>query len=280
MKILYCGDVMGRTGREALTSHLPKLINQSAPDFVLVNGENAAAGFGITEKICQDFFDLGVDVITTGNHAFDQKGALPYFSQEKRLIRPLNYPLGTPGQGLCALKKPHFSGQLVVIQLMGRLFMDPLDDPFASLEKVLERYRLSDPTIAGIFVDIHAEATSEKMALAQAFNGRVSAVIGTHTHTPTADYQILSQGTAYQSDVGMCGDYDSVIGMDKEAPIERFTKKHVKSRLSPATGEGTLCAIWIHLDPTTGKATDIKPIRIGGCLSQTNPFCAQQPIED
>lgn len=272
MKILYCGDVVGRTGRDALHKRLPALIESGKPDWVLVNGENAAAGFGITEKICEDFYALGVDAITTGNHAFDQRAALPYFSQQKRLIRPLNYPMGTPGHGLCILEKPSYSGRLIVVQVMGRLFMDPLDDPFAALEKVLEKYSLKDPSISGIFVDIHAEATSEKMALAQAFNGRVSAVIGTHTHTPTADHQILSQGTAFQSDVGMCGDYDSVIGMEKEAPIERFTKKFSRQRLTPAVGEATLCAIWIEINDTTGKATRIEPIRLGGCLSETCPF--------
>mgnify|MGYP003109565230 CR=1 FL=1 len=272
MKVLYCGDVVGRSGREVLKERLPTLIEETKPDWVLVNGENAAAGFGITKTICKDFFDLGVDAITTGNHAFDQRAILSYFSEQKKLIRPLNYPAGTPGSGLCVLEKPSYSGRLIVVQVMGRLYMDPLDDPFASLEKVLEQYSLKDPSINGIFVDIHAETTSEKMALAQAFDGRVSAVIGTHTHIPTADHQILRKGTAFQSDVGMCGDYDSVIGMEKEAPIERFTKKFSRQRLTPASGEATLCAIWIEIDKTTGHAVRIDPIRLGGCLSKAYPF--------
>lgn len=272
MKILYCGDVVGRSGRDVLEKYLPPLLAQGKPDWVLVNGENAAAGFGITEKICEDFYALGVDIITTGNHAFDQQAVLPYFSQQKKLLRPLNYPLGTPGKGYCLLEKEGKSGRLVVVQLMGRLFMDPLDDPFTALEKILEKYSLKDPRINGIFVDFHAEATSEKMALAQAFNGRVSVIVGTHTHVPTADSQILSQGTAFQSDVGMCGDYDSVIGMEKTAPIERFTKKFARKRLTPALGEATLCAVWIEIDETSGRSTRIDPIRLGGKLSQTCPF--------
>jgi metallophosphoesterase (TIGR00282 family) len=267
MKILYCGDVVGRTGRDVIAKYIPHLRKELALDFVIINGENAAHGFGITTKQCQDFFDLGIDCITLGNHAWDQKEIFGYIDQEPRLIRPRNYPTGTPGRGIGLYSLP--KGQkILIIQVMGRLFMDPLDDPFASLETELSRYRLGQ-SVQAIIIDIHGEASSEKMSLAHFADGRASLVIGSHTHIPTADTQILPGGTAYQTDAGMCGDYDSVIGMKKEAAVKRFTRKIATEKLSPAEGEATLCGVLVTTDDQTGFALSIEPIRLGGRIKNT-----------
>ncbi|MCE2951373.1 MAG: YmdB family metallophosphoesterase [Alphaproteobacteria bacterium] len=271
MRLLYCGDVVGRPGREVVQKLIPLLIQHWALDWVVVNAENAASGFGVTPQICDDLFALGVDIIVCGNHTWDQKDIIPYIAKQPRLIRPLNYPEGTPGNGLCVLSKPTCRGQLVVAQLMGRLFMEPLDDPFVAIEKALQPYRLSHPSIGAILVDVHGEATSEKMALGHVLDGRVTAVIGTHTHVPTADCQLLPKGTAYQSDAGMCGDYDSVIGMEKEAAIARFKKRIPTPRLSPALGEASLCGTFLDIDDTTGFARSIHPVRLLGRLSSSIP---------
>ena len=261
MRILFFGDVVGRSGREAVLRDLPDIRAKLSPDFVILNGENAAAGFGITSKICQDFFKSGVDVITLGNHAWDQKEIITYIQNESRLIRPLNYPKGTPGRGTYTYNVPG-KGKILVIQAMGRLFMDTLDDPFHGIEEILSHHVLGK-TVQAIFVDFHADATSEKMAFAYFLDGRVSGVFGTHTHVPTADAQILEKGTAYQTDVGMCGDYRSVIGMKKESPILRFLKKIPTERLSPAEGIGTTCAIFLETNDQTGYAKHISSLRIG-----------------
>ncbi len=267
MKVLYCGDVVGRAGRDVVIDKVPELRKELGLDFVVVNGENAASGFGITEKICQSFYDAGVDCIVLGNHAFDQKDIMGYMAGDVRLIRPLNYPEGTPGRGAAAFKTK--SGKsILVLQAMGTVFMDPLDNPFHAVDKILQTGRLGSK-YDFILVDIHAEATSEKMAMGFHCDGRVTAVIGTHQHTPTADAMILPQGTGYQTDAGMCGDYHSVIGMDKEEPLRRFTKKIPGGRFSPALGEGTLCAVLVESDDETGLAKDIKPVRVGGHLIQT-----------
>ena len=269
MKVLYIGDVVGKSGRKAVHDHLPRLRDELALDFVVVNGENAAHGFGITGAICEKFFDIGVDVVVTGNHAWDQREIIDYIQNEPRLLRPVNYPEGTPGRGFgvfetCGGKKA------MVIQAMGRLFMDPLDDPFAGIQRALLNKKLGE-NVDFIFVDIHAEATSEKMAVGQHFNGQVSMVVGTHSHIPTADAQILPGGTAYQTDAGMCGDYDSVIGMTKAPAIGRFITKVRGERLTPATGEGTLCAVFVETDDATGLATRISPVRVGGRLIEVLP---------
>ena len=206
MRILMIGDVVGKSGRDAIAAHLPGLRQRLALDFVVVNGENAAHGFGITDKICAGLYAAGADVVTTGNHVWDQRDIIPHFDRERRLLRPDNFPAGTPGSGVGEYKDGR-GRRIIVLHLMARLFMDPLDDPFAAIEKMLGTWRLGGNTDA-ILLDFHGEATSEKMAMAHFVDGRVSAVVGTHTHIPTADAQVLPGGTAYQSDLGMCGDYD------------------------------------------------------------------------
>ena len=221
MKLLFCGDIVGRSGRDVVTDNLPRLRGELDLDFVIANGENAAGGFGITEKICNELFEAGVDAISGGNHSWDQREALNVIEREPRLLRPHNYPAGTPGRG-AAVFTARGGRKVMLLNVMGRLFMDPLDDPFACVERELARHTLGG-SVQAIVLDVHAEATSEKMAMGHFVDGRVSLCVGTHTHVPTADTMILPGGTAYQSDAGMCGDYDSVIGMDKAAPIKRFT---------------------------------------------------------
>jgi len=268
MRLLFIGDIVGRAGRAVLLDHLPKLRDAWSLDCVIVNGENAAGGFGITEAICDDFLAAGADCVTLGNHAFDQREALVFIARQPRLIRPLNYPRGTPGGGANLIET--LSGaRVLVINLMGRIFMDAMDDPFASIEHELAACPLGAGCDASV-VDFHAEASSEKQAFAHFIDGRVSLVAGTHTHVPTADHQILPQGTAYVTDAGMTGDYDSVIGMEKEEPIRRFTTKLPVARFEPASGQATLCGIAVELDGK-GLATKIAPVRIGGRLSQARP---------
>ncbi|MSO93237.1 MAG: TIGR00282 family metallophosphoesterase [Rhodospirillales bacterium] len=270
MKMLICGDVVGRTGREAIEANVPRLREELKLDFVVVNGENAAHGFGITDKICESFYAVGVDVITTGNHVWDRREIIDYIRQEGRLLRPINFPSGTPGQGFGLYSAPG-ERRVLVINAMGRLFMDALDDPFQAVERALGNHRLGG-SVHGIILDVHAEATSEKMAMAHHFDGRVSVVVGTHSHVPTADAQILPGGTAYQSDLGMCGDYDSVIGMEKKGAVARFIKKMPGERLEPAEGEATVCAVYVETDDATGRALHIAPLRFGGRLKPAWPI--------
>lgn len=266
MRILYCGDVVGRTGRRVVIENLPSLREKLGLDLVLVCGENAAAGFGITAKICAEFYAVGVDVITLGNHAWDQREIISYIDGDPKLLRPINYPEGTPGRG-GAVYETTAGRKVFVTQVMTRLFMDPLDDPFASLDRALAPHRLGK-TVDAIIVDLHGEATSEKMALGHFVDGRVSLAAGTHTHVPTADFQILPGGTGYLTDIGMCGDYDSVIGMKKDVPLARFTRKlPTPERLSPAEGEATLCAVYLETDDTSGLAKHVAPLRLGGRLA-------------
>ena len=265
MRLLYCGDIVGRSGRDAVVSMLPDLRRKLALDFVVANGENAAHGFGVTAKICQDLYAAGVDVVTTGNHAWDQREIIGYIDSDPRLLRPLNFPRGTPGRGGAVFEASR-GRKVLVVQVMGRLFMDPLDDPFAAVEGMLAKYRMGGGVDA-VVVDIHCEATSEKMALGHVCDGRASLVVGSHSHVPTADSQILPQGTAYQTDAGMCGDYDSVIGMKKEPAISRFVRKMPGEKLSPAEGEGTLCAVYVETDDATGLARRVAPLRLGGRLA-------------
>ncbi len=265
MKILFCGDVMGKAGRRAILENIPEVRRRLGLDFVVVNGENAAHGFGITPGICKDFFEAGVDVITTGNHVWDRKEILDYIDGEPRLLRPLNYPQGTPGRGSHLYDAPG-GRRVLVIHPMGKLFMPPLDDPFAGTQAALANHRLGE-TADCILVDVHAEANSEKMAMGQWLDGRVSLVVGSHCHIPTADTQILPGGTAYHTDAGMCGDYDSVIGMNKEASVARFLTPDQRTRLEPAEGEGTLCGVYAETDDTTGLAVRAAPLRIGGRLA-------------
>jgi metallophosphoesterase (TIGR00282 family) len=264
MRILFFGDIMGRSGREGLARHLPTLRTQYNADAIIANGENAAGGYGITMKLTEELFSLGVNCITTGNHIWGQKELVMTIGNEPRLLRPMNYPDGTPGRGVYV----HTLGdnrKLVIANIMGRVFMDPIvDDPFVTAEKLVTQHKIGNGT--SILLDIHAETGSEKMAISHVLNGRVSAVVGTHTHIPTADAQILQKGTAYQTDIGMCGDYDSVIGMKKELAIWKFTHKIPGERLSPAEGEATVCGAFIETDDKTGLAITIIPIRLGGRL--------------
>ncbi len=269
MRLLYCGDVVGRSGRDVVLEHLPELRRRLSLDFVVVNGENAAHGFGITPKICQDFFAPGADVLTLGNHSWDQREIIPYLDQEPRVLRPRNYPAGTPGKGVGLFAAPR-GRKVMVLQVMGRLFMDPLDCPFAAVEQELARHPLGAVAQAAI-LDVHGEASSEKMALGHYADGRVSLVVGSHSHIPTADAQILPRGTAYQTDAGMCGDYDSVIGMKKEAAMGRFIRKIPGDRLTPAEGPGTLCATFVETDDRSGLARRIGMVRLGGRLQESLP---------
>lgn len=264
MKILFFGDVMGRSGREALARHLPALRALHAPDFVVANAENAAAGYGLTVKLAAEFFACGVDVLTTGNHVWDQKELLTQIDNEPRILRPCNFPKGTPGKGHYVASNKE-GKNLLVIHVMGRLFMDAMDDPFASTLACLEPYALGKQ-VQAVLVDVHAEASSEKQAMGCFLDGKVTAVVGTHTHVPTADDRILPGGTAFQTDVGMCGDYDSVIGMKKDMSVAKMIRKYSFERLAPAEGEGTLCGALIESDDATGLAKAITPIRMGGVL--------------
>lgn len=269
MRILFLGDVVGRPGRGSVVEQLPGLRERYALDFVVVNGENAAGGFGITEPILMELLDAGADVVTTGNHVFDQRETLVFIERHDRLLRPINFPPGTPGKG-AGLFKAKTGAEVLVINAQGRVFMADLDDPFRAVERELEACGLKSGVDA-ILIDFHAEATSEKEAMGHFVDGRASAVIGTHTHVPTADDQILAKGTAYVSDAGMCGDFDSVLGMDKEQPLQRFLTKIPTGRLAPASGVATLCGFAIEVDDQTGLARAIAPLRLGGRLSQTEP---------
>src|ERR1700761_4751139 len=269
MRILFIGDVVGRTGREAVGAALPRLREALRIDLAVVNAENASHGFGLAPDMAKALFAAGADVITLGNHAWDRKEIIPYIAQTPRLIRPLNYPPGTPGAGAALVEVPG-GRRALVLQAMGRLYMDPLDCPFRATADLLAKYRLGI-TVQAIVADIHAEATSEKMAYAHIFDGQVSCVIGTHTHCPTADAQILPGGTAFQSDAGMCGDYDSVIGMAKAGATLRFWRKMPTEKRGPAKGPATVCGVFVETNDQTGLATRIEPVRIGGRLSQAMP---------
>ncbi len=269
MKVVYLGDIMGRSGRKIVAEKLPEIKERLKPDFIVVNGENAAAGFGIASKIVKELFEMGVDVISTGNHVWDQKETKTYINTEKRLIRPINFPAGTSGKGSIVVEDTR-GRRMLVVNAMGRVFMDALDDPFKAVDEELKKYPLGS-SVKFVLVDIHAEATSEKMAMGQFLDGRASLVVGTHSHVPTADAQIFDGGTAYQTDAGMCGDYDSVIGMDKAEPINRFTKKVRGDRYTPANGDGTLCGVFVETDDKTGLAKRIDPIRMGARLHETFP---------
>jgi hypothetical protein len=269
VNILLCGDVVGRPGRDAVKTHLPGLRGELALDLVIVNGENAARGYGITERLAGELYDCGVDVLTTGNHVWDQRESIPYFDRDPRLLRPANFPKGAPGAGW-RLHPLADGRRALVVNLMGRLFMDALDDPFAQLDEILALHPLGGEA-AAIVVDIHAEASSEKMALGHFADGRVSAVLGTHTHTPTADAMILPGGTAYLTDAGMCGDYDSVVGMQKGPSVRRFVTKVPAEKPQPAEGEATLCGVFVETDDASGLARRIEPVRIGGRLAPHLP---------
>lgn len=259
MRVLFFGDIVGRSGRDALVKHLPGLKTELSPDFIVVNAENAAGGFGLTLEIANELFAAGIDCLTLGNHSWDQRTLLTQIDAEGRIIRPINYPPGTPGRGAGLYTKG--GKKLLVVNVMGRLFMDPLDDPFRALDAELSKHRLGG-SVDGILIDVHAEASSEKMALGHYLDGRVSFVVGTHTHVPSADGRLLPKGTAYQTDAGMCGDYNSVIGMKADPAVARFVRKLPGERLTPAEGEGTICGALVTLG-ANGLAEAIRPVRRG-----------------
>jgi 2',3'-cyclic-nucleotide 2'-phosphodiesterase len=269
MRIPFIGDVVGRTGRHIVNERLPGLIRDWKLELVVVNGENAAGGFGITETIYGELIEAGADAITLGNHAWDQKEALVFIERAPRLIRPVNYPPGTPGRGVAVIEGKN-GVRALVANVMGRVFMEPLDDPFAAIDRELTACPLGAGADA-IVVDVHAETTSEKQTMGVFCDGRVSMVVGTHTHAPTADLRILSGGTAFVSDVGMTGDYDSVIGMSKEEPLLRFTRRIPSGRFEAASGPATLCGIAVETDDASGLAKRVSAVRIGGCLEQAVP---------
>jgi len=270
--LIFLGDVLGKSGRDAVALHLPQLRAKFRPDCVVVNGENATHGFGLSADHYTLLRDAGADVVTLGNHAFDQRELLLTIEREDRLIRPVNWPTGCPGRG-SALVETETGKRVLVINAMGRVMVEPvLDDPFPAVEREIEQCRLGIDCDA-ILLDFHGEASSEKMAMGHFCDGRVSVVVGTHTHTPTADHHILKGGTAYQTDAGMCGDYDSVIGMEKSEPLQRFLRKLPVERMKPAEGEATLCGLAVETDDATGLALKVAPIRIGGRLAPAEvPF--------
>jgi metallophosphoesterase (TIGR00282 family) len=269
VRILFIGDIVGRSGRAAVVERLPGLMQDWQLDFVVINGENAAGGFGITETIYNDLIGVGADAITLGNHAWDQKEALVFIERAPRLIRPANYPKGTPGRG-AALIEARNGKRVLVVNAMGRIFMDPLDDPFAAAEREIAACPLKSAADA-IIVDVHAEASSEKQAMGFFLDGKASLVVGTHTHVPTADHQVLPGGTAFVTDVGMTGDYDSCIGMAKDEPLSRFLRRIPGGRFEPALGPATLCATAVETDDATGLARRIAAVRLGGRLEEARP---------
>lgn len=269
MKILFCGDLVGRSGRDVVLQNLPKLREELALDFVVVNAENAAHGFGLTGKICDELFEAGADAITTGNHVWDQREIVSYIDANPRVLRPLNYTEGTPGTG-ASIIKARDGRKVLVVNVMCRLFMELLDDPFVAVDRVLQSHPVGT-AVDAVLIDVHGEATSEKAALGHICDGRASLVVGTHTHIPTADTQVLPAGTAFQSDAGMCGDYDSVIGMKKDIAVARFRSKLVSERLSPATGPASLCGVYVETDDKTGLALRAAPLVLGGRLRPAWP---------
>jgi hypothetical protein len=269
MRILFIGDIVGRSGRAIVLDRLPKLIADWTLDLVVINGENAAGGFGITEAIYNELIEAGADAITLGNHAWDQREALVFIERAPRLIRPANFPSGTPGRGAAMIDTKN-GKRALVINAMGRIFMDPLDDPFAVVDRELAACALGKSADA-IILDMHCEATSEKQAMGYFCDGRASLVVGTHTHAPTADHRILAGGTAFISDVGMTGDFDSVIGMAKDEPLNRFLRKVPGSKFEPANGPATLCGIAVETDDASGLARRVGAVRIGGGLEQALP---------
>jgi metallophosphoesterase (TIGR00282 family) len=269
LRILFVGDVVGRSGRSAVSEHLPQMIRDWSLDLVVVNGENAAGGFGITEAIYQELIDAGADAITLGNHAWDQREALVFIERAPRLVRPANFPSGTPGRG-SALIDTKTGARALIVNAIGRVFMTPFDDPFATLGRELDACPLRQAADA-IVVDFHGEASSEKQAIGFFCDGRASLVVGTHTHVPTADHQILAGGTAFMTDAGMTGDYDSIIGMQKEEPMRRFTSGIPSARFEPALGPGTFSGIAVETDDATGLALKVGPVRVGGRLESTLP---------
>jgi metallophosphoesterase (TIGR00282 family) len=269
VRILFVGDVIGRSGRTAVGDTLPGLVRDWKLDLVVVNGENSAGGFGITEAIYHELLDAGADAVTLGNHSWDQREALVFIERAPRLVRPVNYPPGTPGRG-AALIETKTGKQALVINGIARIFMQAFDDPFTIIDRELNACPLRERADA-ILIDFHGEATSEKQAMGYFCDGRASLVVGTHTHVPTSDHRILPGGTAYMTDAGMTGDYESVIGMEREEPLGRFLRGYPAGRFEPASGVATLSGVAVETDDATGLAKRIAPVRIGPMLDQAKP---------
>lgn len=270
MKLLYLGDVVGRSGRTAVSTHLPRIREAWGIDFVVVNGENATAGHGLSGPHAKSLFDAGADVITLGDHAFDQKDMVQVIASESRILRPINFAKEAPGKG-ARVFETSAGRRVLVAQILGQVFMKrPFDDPFSAIEPILKSFPRGGQVQASL-IDIHCEATSEKMAMGHFCDGRASIVVGSHTHVPTADAIILPGGTAYQTDAGMCGDYNSVIGMEKDEPLRRFVTGMPKARFQPANGEGTIAGLYVETDNSTGAATRVLAIRQGGLLPPAGP---------
>lgn len=269
MRILFLGDVVGKAGREAVRKRLPGLIDSLKLDFTIINGENASHGRGLTESHFNDLKQAGADVVTLGDHAWDQRDTLGYIAREQSLIRPINMAEGTPGRGATLIAGRN-GQQVLAVQALGRVFMNPIDDPFRAAEAAIAECPLGAMADA-IIVDFHAEATSEMQGMGHFLDGRASLVVGTHTHIPTSDHRILSGGTGLMSDAGMCGDYDSIIGVEADEPLNRFLTGIPKGRFTPAEGEATLSGVMIETDAKTGLCTHIAPVRVGGTLAGAMP---------
>jgi metallophosphoesterase (TIGR00282 family) len=269
VRLLFLGDVVGRSGRAIVAELVPGLIAKHRFDFVVVNGENAAGGFGITEETCQALLDSGADCVTTGNHVWDQREALVFADRQDRFLRPVNYPPGTPGRGANVYTARN-GARVLVVNVMGAIFMPALDDPFAAITREVSACSIGNGCDA-IVVDFHAEASSEKQTMGYFLDGKASLVIGTHTHVPTADCRVLKGGTAFMTDVGMCGDYDSIIGMEKDEPLRRATTKIPSARFAPALGPAALSGLAVDIDDATGLARRVFPVRIGPGLEHAEP---------
>lgn len=269
MRLLFLGDIVGRTGRDAIKARLPGLRDDWKLDFVVVNGENATSGMGLSGAHAAELLEAGIDCLTLGDHAFDQRDMLSFIETEPRILRPLNFGKGAPGKGARVFTTAR-GEKVLVTQALGQVFMKrPFDDPFSALDAVLKTTPLG--AVQAAVVDFHAEATSEKMAMGHWLNGRASLVVGTHTHVPTGDAYVMSKGTAYMTDAGMCGDYASVIGMEPSEPLNRFITGMPKGRFSPGGGEATLSGVLVETDRGTGLAKSVQTIRIGGVLSEATP---------
>lgn len=260
MRIFYCGDVVARAGREAVLDNLKAIRDEYKIDVMLVNVENAAHGFGVTPGICREFLAKGADVLVLGNHFLNRREIVPFLNECKTIVRPANIPDNNAGRGSVIYELAD-GRKILVIQVLGRLFMEAVDCPVQAIDKIMQTNMLGRQ-VQAIFVDIHAEATSEKMSLGYYLDGKVSCVAGTHTHVPTADARILPQGTAYITDVGMCGDYNSVLGFETAAPINRLRRHYSDDRLVPANGKGTLYGIYVETDDKSGLAKEIKQVKI------------------
>lgn len=269
MRILFLGDVVGKSGRRLVADTLPDFRRRYKVDFAIVNGDNAAHGFGLSQSVLRELRAAGADVVTSGNHGWGAKEMQPLLDTENDLLRPANYPAGTPGKGAGLYRLPD-GRKVAVLHLQGRVYMDAIENPFTVAKQWTQAVRLGRDAQAMI-VDVHAEATSEKMALGQYLDGAVSLVVGTHTHIPTADAQILPKGTAYLTDAGMCGCFDSVIGMNKAEPVSRFVTNRASEKYTPEKGDATVCGVMVDTDDATGAAVKIHMIRYGGRLQESLP---------